>query len=65
MLRGVLGCLLMRPARSSVSTIFLDVGFGRGSAVQPRIEVDIGQILPLLGHEGFVEGLTPAIRFSC
>jgi hypothetical protein len=35
-----------------------------GSAEQPPIEVDIGQILPLLGREGFVEGLTPAIRFS-
>jgi transposase len=33
--------------------ILLDVGLGRWSAVQARIEVDVGQILPLLGREDF------------
>src|SRR5262245_23940144 len=74
MLRGVLGSLRMKPARSSVSTIvnrwwadaevFLHVGFGRRTAVQPRVQVDIGQILALLGGKNFLERLTPAIRFS-
>jgi transposase len=31
----------------------LHVGFRRGSAVQPRIEVDEGKVLPLLWREGF------------
>ena len=64
MLRGVLGCRLMRPCpfqrqhhlvnrRRADAEIFLHVGFGRGPAVQPRIEMDKGQILPLLGREGF------------
>ena len=39
--------------RRADAEIFLDVGFGRGSAVQARIEVDIGQILALPGREGF------------
>ena len=33
--------------------IFLHVGFRRWSAVQPRIEVDEGKVLPLFGREGF------------
>ena len=33
--------------------IFLYVGFGRGPAMQPGVEVDKRQILPLLGREGF------------
>jgi hypothetical protein len=33
--------------------ILLHVGFGGRAAVQPRVEVDIGQILALLGREGF------------
>src|SRR4051812_42085223 len=45
--------------------MFLHVGFGRASAMQPGIEVDKSQILPLRRREGFVEGLTPAIRFRC
>ena len=49
MLRATPGCLLMKPARSSVSTIWatrvvairiLDVGFGVRPAMQARIEVD-------------------------
>jgi hypothetical protein len=39
--------------RRADAEIFLDVGFGRRSAVQPHKEVDIGQILRLLGREGF------------
>jgi transposase len=38
--------------RRADAEIFLHVGFGRGSAVQARIVVDKGQILPLLGGEG-------------
>ena len=64
MLRGVLGCLSDEAGsfqrqhhlvnrRRADAEIFLHVGFGRGPAVQPRIEVDKGQILPLLGREGF------------
>ena len=34
----------------------------RRAAVQPRVQVDIGQILALLGGEGFPKRLTPAIR---
>ena len=33
--------------------IFLHVGFGRGPTVQARVEVNKGQILALLGREGF------------
>ena len=33
--------------------ILLHVGFGRRAAVQARVEVDKGQILALLGREGF------------
>jgi hypothetical protein len=32
--------------------VFLHIGFRRGSAVQTRIEVDKGQVLPLFGREG-------------
>ena len=39
--------------RRADAKIFLHVGFRRGSAVQPRIEVDEGQVLPLFGREGF------------
>jgi len=39
--------------RRAGAKIFLDVGFRRGSAVQPRIEVDEGKVLPLFGREGF------------
>ena len=44
--------------------VLLHVGFGRRTAVQPRVQVDIGQVLTLLGGEGFFRRLTPAIRFS-
>jgi hypothetical protein len=30
------------------------VGFGRGPAMQPGVEVDKGQMLPLRGREGFL-----------
>jgi len=33
--------------------ILLQVGFGRRPAVQARVLVDVGQILTLLGREGF------------
>jgi transposase len=33
--------------------ILLDVGLGRRPAMQARIQVDIRQVLPLLGREGF------------
>src|SRR5215470_13407355 len=33
--------------------VLLHVGFGRRAAVQARIEVDKGQVLTLLGREGF------------
>jgi transposase len=36
--------------------ILLHVGFGRWPAVQARVQVDIGQILALLGREGFCGG---------
>ena len=39
--------------RRAYAKVFLHVGFGRGSAVQPRIEVDEGKVLPLFGREGF------------
>ena len=39
--------------RRADAKIFLHVGFRRGSAVQPRIEVDEGKVLPLFGREGF------------
>jgi transposase len=39
--------------RRADAEIFLHVGFGRGSPVQARLVVDKGQILPLLGGEGF------------
>jgi hypothetical protein len=42
----------------------LDVGFGRGPAVQPRIEVDIGQILALPGREGFCRRTWPSTSFE-
>ena len=32
--------------------------------MQPRVQVDIGQILALLAVKNFLERLTPAIRFS-
>jgi transposase len=41
--------------RRADAEIFLHVGFGRGSPVQARIEVDKGQILPLFGREGFCQ----------
>jgi hypothetical protein len=61
MLRAPLGCRLMKPARSRVSTIcwteggqiFLQVGFRRRPAMQPCVEVDKRQILPLLGRDVF------------
>ena len=64
MLRAVLGCRLMKPACSSVSTIWcteggltpkivLHLSFGRRPAVQARVEVDKRQILALPGCEGF------------
>jgi hypothetical protein len=39
--------------RRGDSKVFLDVGLGRRPAMQARIEVDVGQILALLGREGF------------
>ena len=39
--------------RRGNAKIFLHVGFRRWSAVQPRIEVDEGKVLPLFGREGF------------
>src|SRR6185295_18451828 len=33
--------------------VFLHVGFGRRTAMQPRVQVDVGQILALLGGEEF------------
>ena len=39
--------------RRADAEIFLHVGFGRGFAVQARIEVDKRQVLSLLGREGF------------
>jgi hypothetical protein len=51
--------------RQADAEIFLDVRFGRRSTVQPRIEVDKARYCTCLGVKGFVEGLTPAIRFSC
>jgi hypothetical protein len=45
--------------------ILLHVGFRWRSAMQARVQVDIRQVLPLLGRKGFAERLTPAIRFSC
>ena len=39
--------------RRADAKILLHVGFGRWPAVQARIEVDIGQILALLGREVF------------
>jgi transposase len=39
--------------RRADAEIFLHVGFGRRPSVQPRVEVDKGQILALLGREGF------------
>lgn len=39
--------------RRADAEIFLHVGFGRGPAMQPGIEVDKSQILPLRGREGF------------
>jgi hypothetical protein len=46
--------------------IFLHVGFGWRAAVEARVEVDIGQVLALLGREGLScathRGLRP---FSC
>ena len=62
MLRGVRGCLRMKPARSRVSTIWCtEGGLTRkyccmsvsGPAVQAGVEVDKGQILALLGRESF------------
>jgi hypothetical protein len=43
------------------SKILLDVGLCRRPAMQARIEVDVREILPLLGREAFARGLTPAI----
>ena len=37
--------------RRADAKVFLHVGFGRGSAVQARIEVDKGQVLPLLAAD--------------
>ena len=63
MLRAVLGCRLMKPACSSVSTIWCteggltrnspDLSFGEPPAVQARVEVYKRQILALPGCEGF------------
>src|SRR6476661_10364866 len=39
--------------RRADAEIFLHVGFSRRCAVEPRVEVDKGQILPLFGREGF------------
>ena len=39
--------------RRADAKILLHVRFRRGSAVQPRIEVDEGKVLPLFGREGF------------
>jgi len=39
--------------RRADAKIFLHVGFGRGPAVQARVEVNKRQILALLGREGF------------
>ena len=50
--------------RGADAEIFLHVGLGGWAAVQPRVQVDIGQILALLGGEGFSQRLTPAIQFS-
>jgi hypothetical protein len=44
--------------------VFLHVGFGWRAPVQTRVQVDIGQILALLGVKVFPARLTPAIRFS-
>ena len=41
--------------RRADAEIFLHVGFGRGPAMQPGIEVDKSQILPLRGREGFCQ----------
>jgi hypothetical protein len=44
--------------------VFLHVGFGRRTAVQPpHVQVDIGQILALLGGEGFSRA-TPLVCFD-
>ena len=64
MLRGVLDCRRMKPARSRVSTIWctegradtevlLHVAFGRQLAVEAHVQVDKRQILALLGREDF------------
>jgi hypothetical protein len=39
--------------RRADAKVLLHVGFGRRPAVQARVEVDEGQILALLGREGF------------
>jgi hypothetical protein len=66
MLRATPGCRRIRPARSSVSTIWwtdggltevpLQVRFGRGSAEDARIGIDEGQILTLLWREAWYSG---------
>ena len=38
------------------SKILLDVGFGRRPTMQMRIEMDVREILPLPGREGFCAG---------
>ena len=48
--------------RGTDAEVFLHVGFGRRATVQPGVQVDIGQILALLGGEGFSRATTPAIR---
>jgi hypothetical protein len=59
MLRGVLGCLLMKLARSrpknrrrADAKVLLHVGFGWRPAVQARVEMDKREILALLRREG-------------
>ena len=62
MLRGVLGCLRINPFEGqnhlvnrgwADAEVFLHVGFGWRPAVQARVQVNKGQILALLGREGF------------
>ena len=44
--------------------VFLRFGFGRRTAVQAFVRVEIGQVLALLGREVFSKRHTPVIRFS-
>jgi len=63
MLRATPGCRRISPARSRVSTIWwtegadievpLKIGFGGRPTKHARIGIDEGQILTLLGREGW------------